>query len=272
MRWNRFALLLLFAYSSITPALAQVYATPQPVVRTTSVPAMRAIAAEREIHERFQLGLQYESTNSWQEATDDFKAILALHPREPQGSTALYDLAIAQAKLLDYDEAASDLRAAIQLDPGFLAAMANLVAVDLERGDLREARSDADHFVAEAPDSARALYGAGIVALRAGDAQTARDDFGKLLQFNPSYALAYYDLGVAEARLSRYTGAERDFRQALALAPNYARASFALAVVLLKEGNRADARVAFERAANDAAADPALRNLALSMRDAIQKP
>jgi hypothetical protein len=42
--------------------------------------------------------------------------------------------------------------------------------------------------------------------------------------------------------------------------------------VLLREGKRAEARMAFDRVAKDAASDPALQNLALSMRDAIHAP
>ena len=41
-----------------------------------------------------------------------------------------------------------ELRAALALDPGFFAAMANLVAVDIARGDLAQARQIADRYVA----------------------------------------------------------------------------------------------------------------------------
>ena len=56
-------------------------------------------------------------------------------------------------------DAARELRAAIALDPGFLAAMANLVSVDLARGDL--ARSAPDRRSLCKPRSgfgARALF------------------------------------------------------------------------------------------------------------------
>ncbi len=269
MRVDRFLPFLVLP-ALVSSVGAQVYSTPRPVVRTTSLPALRAIALRREVHERFAIGLAEESKADWSEAAGEFEAILALRPAEPQGSTARYDLAIAYANLRRFDDAASELRSALAADPGFLAAMANLIAVDLARGDLREARAIADRFVAAAPDSARALYSRGIVALRSGDLKTARADFGTLLHFNPSYALAYYDLGIAEVRLGRLADAQRDLTAALTLAPAYARARFALAVVLLKEGDRAGARAAFERAATDAGGDLALRNLALAMSDAIR--
>jgi Flp pilus assembly protein TadD len=265
-------LVALLSQVAATLGVAQTYPTPSAAPRTTSVPALRALALRREIDERFTLGLDAQARGEWKEAAAEFERIVALHPPEPQGSTAHYDLAIVYANLQRNDDAARELRAAIALDSGFLAAMANLVAVDLARGDLREARAIADRYVTLAPDSARALYSRGIVALRSNDAATAREDFGKLLHANPSYAVAHYDLALAEERLGRYDAAEREFRNALSLAPAYARARFALGVVLLREGEHAEARNEFARATVDAAGDPALQNIASAMRDSIKGP
>jgi len=234
------------------------------------VPALQALAIRREIEERFTIGLDNEARGDWQAAASEFERIVALRPAEPAGSTARYDLAIAYANLQRYDDAARELHEAIALDPAFLAALANLVAVDLARGDGAEARRIADRYVALAPDSARALYSRGIVALQNGDAATARADFGKLLHANPSYALAHYDLALAEERLGRYDAAESELRAALALAPTYARARLALGIVLLREGDRAGARDAFARTLVDAAGDPALMNVASALRDSIK--
>ncbi|MGA8575331.1 MAG: tetratricopeptide repeat protein [Candidatus Cybelea sp.] len=252
--------------------LAQTYSTQSPAPRTTSVPQLRALAVRREIEERFVIGIDAEARGDWTNASLEFERIVALRPPEPQGSTAHYDLAIAYANLKRYDDAARELRAALALDSGFLAAMANLISVDLARGDLTEARRIANRYVTLAPDSARALYSRGIVALQNGDAATARDDFGKLLHGNPSYAVAHYDLALAEERLDRYQAAERELRTALSLAPGYARARFALGVVLLREGDHTAARNEFAQATVDAAGDPALQNIAAAMRDSIKPP
>ena len=254
---------------STTAADAQTYPMNAPVPKTTSAPALRDLAAQREVEERFTIGLDALSRRDWQGAAQEFERVIALDPHEPKGSTARYDLAIADANLGRNDDAAVALRSAIALDPGFLAAMANLVSIDLSRGDLREARAVADRFVGLAPDSARALYARGIVALRAGDGGTARDDFGKLLHLNPAYAVAHYDLALAEERLGHIDAAERELRTALSLAPTYARAEFALGAVLLREGRRSEAREAFVQTMRDASGDPALLNIAAAMRDSI---
>jgi len=264
--------LTLFIASSTVCARAQMYQTPQPVPRTTSAPALHAQAVAREVRERFAIGLDAEGRADWPRAVAEFERILSLAPAEPQGSTAHYDLAIAYAALQRNDDAAVQLRAAIALDPGFLAAMANLIAVDARLGDLREARAVADRFVTLAPDSARALYSRGLVALTAGDAATAQADFERLLARNPSYAIAHYNLGLAEVKLGKNADAEREFESALSLAPTYARARIALGTIYLSEGRRSEARSAFDRAARDASGDLALQNVALAMRDAIATP
>ena len=272
MRAGSAALAVVLLAASAAPLGAQEYPTPVPNIRTTSAPALHALAQQREVHERFRIGLQAEQQRNWGAAAAEFERIVAIHPPEPQYSTAQYDLGIAYANAHRLDDSARAFRAAIAGDPGFLAAMANLISVDLMRGDLRDARAAADRFVALAPDSARALYSRGIVALQSGDAAAAQSDFGKLVQNDPQYALAHYNFGLAQVKLGRMGSAEHEFEIALDLAPAYARARFALGTVLLREGKRAQARAAFDRVVRDAGGDPALANLAVAMRDSIHAP
>jgi tetratricopeptide (TPR) repeat protein len=254
-----------------SPVSAQVYSPATPAPRTTSVPALAALAIAREVEERFRLGIEDQAAGKWSASAAEFTRIVQLRPPEPKGSTAFYDLGLAYAHEGRNADAAGAFRSALGLDREFLAAMANLISVDLAVGNAREARLVADNYVAVAPDSARAVYSRGIVALRGGDAVTARADFGKLLSLDPAYAVAHYGLALAEEALKRYDSAERELRAALALAPNYARAEFALGVVLLAQNHRSQAHDAFVRACQLSSGDPALSNLATSMRDSITR-
>lgn len=270
MRCTGLTAALLFFASGFSLAAAQTYTPSTPSPKTNDPQQLRAIAGAREVHERFTIGLAAEARKDWAAAAPEFERIAQLNPPEPQKSTAQYDLGIAYANMNRNDDAAREFRAALTGDPDFLAAMANLVAVDLQRGDLREARAIADRFNAAAPESARAMYSRGIVALRGGDLPAARDDFSRLLSADPSYAVAHYDLGVAQTGLGQYTAAAQEFALALDLSPAYARARFALGTVLLRQGKRTEAKAAFDRAALDSSGDPALHNLAASLRDAIK--
>ncbi len=245
-------------------ARAQVYPDIHPVPRTTDPAALGAVATQREVHERFRIGLDAFGRNDWTAARDEFRQILTLKPAEPLGSTAHYDLGVTLTNLHDYAGARTQFEAAISLDPDFLAARSNLVSVELLANDLEAARRSAAELVARAPQSARGLYLSGLAALRAGDAEGASRAFGAMLSHNPSYATAHYDLALAEIQLSRYDDAERELRVAVSLAPKYSRARFALGTVLLKGGKRSEARAAFEQVAKDSD-DPQLTNLANSM-------
>ncbi|HEV3155388.1 MAG TPA: tetratricopeptide repeat protein [Candidatus Baltobacteraceae bacterium] len=269
MRCSGLALTVLLFASAASNAAAQTYGQPTPAPRTNDLQQLRADANAREVHERFTLGLDAEAHMRWDSAAAEFARIVQLRPPEPQNSTAHYDLGIAYSNLSRNDDAAREFRGALQGDPQFLAAMANLIAVDLSRGDLHEARVIADRFSASAPDSARAMYSRGIVAFRSGDYATAKAEFSRLISADAAYAVAHYDLGIAQAALGELDAASQEFALALDLAPGYARARFALGTVLLREGKRTEARAAFDRAAGDAANDPALHNLAASLRDAI---
>jgi tetratricopeptide (TPR) repeat protein len=250
------------------PALAQSYPAATDAPHTTDVVRLRALALEREIHERFKRGLDAEARADWATAAPEFERIIALDPPEPKASTARYDLALARTRGGDFAAAQRLLGEALARDPGFTAAAANLVTVDALAGDLAAARRDADRFVALAPESARARYERGIVALNAGDLPTAQADFRALAAGDPAYAVAHYDLALTEIRGARFDAAELELDRALAIDPSYARARFALATCLVRTGRRTEARAAFDRAARDAS-DLTLRSLALDLRDRL---
>jgi tetratricopeptide (TPR) repeat protein len=254
-----------------TPAAAQTYVRATPPPRTTDAAVLAAQAHAREVHERFTRGLAAEGRADWDAAATEFRRIVVLDPPEPAGSSARYDLALAEANAGRDAEAVHLLEDALHRDPGFAAAAANLVAIQLRRGDLAGARIAADRFVALAPAAALARYDRGLAALRTGDLATARADFQVLLAADPGYAVAHYDLAVIEARAGHDDAALAELERALTLAPDYARARFAEGTVLLRGGRRNDARLAFDRCAHDAS-DPTLRALAIDLRDRLAAP
>jgi tetratricopeptide (TPR) repeat protein len=249
-------------------AAAQSYGGSNPMPASTDAATLRNIAIQREIRERFMRGISALERSDYATAIDEFQSVLQRNPVEPQGSTAHYNLALALAGARDFNRAASELQAAIARDPGFLAAYANLITVDLDRGDVAGARAAGDRFIALAPDSARALYSRGIAALRSGNLEMARGDLTRLVERNPAYAPAHYDLALVALRSDRLDVAETELRAALSSTPAYPRARFALGLVLLREGRRDEAKVAFEAVLHDAS-DPSLRNMALSIHDSI---
>ena len=256
---------LLLAASAPATALAQAYPAAAPVARTTAPAQLDALARDREAAERFRRGLDAMSHGDWRTSTTEFTRVVALDPAEPRGSTARYDLGIAQAHLGDYSSAEGNFDEALRRDPGFAAAAANLVDTALQAGETARARRAADRFIAIAPSSLRARYSRGLVALQQNDLTTARADFAALTAAAPSYALAHYNLAVTEVRSGDYAAAQTELQAAIALSPSYARARFALATLLLRADKRAEATADLDRVIQDAD-DPSLRALAQSLR------
>jgi tetratricopeptide (TPR) repeat protein len=259
--------LLMAAFAPAT-VLAQAYPAAAPVVRTVAPAQLDAIARDREVAERFARGLDAAAHADWRTSAAEFTRVVSLDPPEPRGSTAQYDLGIAQAHLGAYAPAEAAFEEALRRDPGFAAAAANLVETALQAGDVARARSAADRFVAIAPSSLRARYSRGLVALKQNDLATARADFAALTAAAPSYALAHYDLAVADIRSGDYATAQTELQSALALSPSYARARFALATLNVRSDRRAEASANLARVIQDAD-DPSLRALAVSLRDRL---
>lgn len=259
---------LLLTVLSPSPALAQAYPAATPAARTTSPAQLDAIARDREVVERFRRGLDAAGKADWKTSATEFARVVALDPAEPRGSTARYNLGIADAHIGAYPAAEDAFEGALKLDPGFAAAAANLVETALMAGDTTRARRAADQFIAIAPTSLRARYSRGLVALKQNDYATARTDFAAVTAASPSYALAHYDLAVTEIRAGNYAAAQNELQSALALSPGYARARFALATLMLRDNRRAEASVDLLRVARDAE-DPSLRALANTLNERL---
>src|SRR5277367_4343414 len=99
---------LLTAAIAPTSVLAQAYPAATPVARTVAPAQLDAIAREREVQERFRRGLDAAAHADWRTSAAEFTRVVSLDPPEPRGSTARYDLGIAQAHLGDYTNAAAN--------------------------------------------------------------------------------------------------------------------------------------------------------------------
>jgi tetratricopeptide (TPR) repeat protein len=107
-----------------------------------------------------------------------------------------------------YDEAMTNYRRALELDPYMVPALINLANIHYARDEIVEAQ---------------ALY-------------------ERAIGLEPDVFEAYFNLGNIFHDLCRYPQAQSCYRSALQLNPGYADAHFYLAVTLEKSGHSADAR------------------------------
>ena len=254
-------------------AAAQTYSPQRPLPRTTSMPALRALATQREVEERFKLGIDAEARGDWTSAVAEFNRIVALNPPEPKGSTARYDLAIAYANLARYDDAATELRAAIALDPAFLAAMANLVC---RRYSSRRSRTSTPGrrslCSVRSGLGARALLSRHRRAARAAMppplAKTSESFFATTRPMPSHITISLWPRNVWAATTPRNASCVPLFRSRRL---THARDSRSASFCCGKESTARQETSSSKRRV-DAAGDPALQNIAAAARDSIPVP
>ena len=253
---------VLAAWAGWGPAAAVTYGTetPPPQLQRRDGIDLGRQAQARQAFEEIYAGFALYERGDLAGAEAKFRAAIGRNPREPQGSTAFYDLGLVLARTGRYDAAARAFDDALARDPGVLPAWLGLVYVDLRRGDYVAAQRDARAMRASAPNSALARFQEGYAALLNGQYDVAVVAFAALLPGNAEVASVRYDLGLALLRAGRLDDALVQARHAVELAPRFAKGYFLLGSVSLRAGRRADALEAFAKA-RAFSGDPSFRLL-----------
>jgi protein O-GlcNAc transferase len=138
------------------------------------------------------------------------------HRLDPASFRWLYDLGSLLAR--QRRRAAVDvLRAALQLQPGYLPARLKLADALLAAGDLDASAVEYSAIARQFPDAAEAYYGLGRISVARGQIEAAAEYFRKACDLFPSYGAAHYALAQAERQLGRSAEAA----QQLALAEKH---------------------------------------------------
>jgi Tfp pilus assembly protein PilF len=155
---------------------------------------------------------------------------------------------------------------ALEMDPSFPAAHANLLAVAGMRGDPAAAEQ---HYRALADPAEEAHANWGKVLVRQGRYAEAAEAFRSAIRKAERFADAHHDLGYALLRLGDPAGAEKSYRNALAIEPDHAMAHLSLGKLMLASGRRAEAVAEFERVTGSSGAESA--PLLYAAADGLQK-
>ncbi|MDE2196931.1 MAG: tetratricopeptide repeat protein, partial [Gammaproteobacteria bacterium] len=141
---------------------------------------------------------------------------------KPDYADALIGLAMAQAARGHFEDAASNYRRVLALDPRNFEACLGRGGVLLE---LTRRRAGLDCYrVAHrlAAGDAEKLQRVGLVLREAGAMPEARDCFEQALHLRPEYVEAHNSLGITLGDMGEFDAAETHYREALRLRPAYA--------------------------------------------------
>jgi tetratricopeptide (TPR) repeat protein len=226
--------------------------------------AFRAEVVDAEAY--FVRGLAYRAKRDGDTARLDFEEALNLDPGYGDAAAELGWMLLDQG---DRQAALARFLEAGRIDPGSAEALVGQGAVRLAEGDPAAARSLLDKALVADPDSVRAHLYSGRAHLAAGAADQAIDAFARAKRSEQGSWEARVGLAQAYMALSRWEDAEVQFREALAIAPEVAEPRALFATALFERGDPAEARAQLADAAKLEPENGALRHrLALAWVDA----
>lgn len=218
------------------------------------------------VADALDIGVQFHRQGWLQPAEEVYRAVLKLHPGEPnalhflgmlrhqsgdsEAATALIRGALeARPDWFDahnnlgnvlkesgrLEEAVAAYRRALELEPGSPAVLNNLGVVLKSLDRLDEAETSLRAAIAAAPDSAEAWHNLGNVLVRAGRTDEATEAFGRAVKLHPQRRASWRNFALSLARAGRLEDTRRVFREWEAFEPDNHSARHMRAAILGEE-------------------------------------
>jgi tetratricopeptide (TPR) repeat protein len=167
-------------------------------------------------------------------------------PRDDAKSPALlFNLAVVLENQGRFDEAMENYRACLALHPGYYVARANLARLLAKQG--RDAEAAQQHLLAleVEPSYVRSMLGLGESLRRMGRIEEALEVLERAIQTDPASAPAQRLKGLTLLQLQRLAPAEESLREAVRIDPQDADSQVGLGYCLLYQAKLDEALLAF---------------------------
>jgi tetratricopeptide (TPR) repeat protein len=166
----------------------------------------------------------------------------------PNDEVAYYQRAVALFEMGKTDDAMTDLNKALEIDPGYLAALEKRAQVHNWNEDYERAIADTSAVIASDNNRPIAYYRRAYAQWGSDKLQEALADYSRALTLLPDFSAAYSERSNVLADLGRFEEAHRDIKKALEFAPEIAINHRRLAYVLETEGKYQEALAAYDKA------------------------
>jgi protein O-mannosyl-transferase len=193
----------------------------------------------------YNLGLAYFQQGRLDEAISQYRKVLQINPDETDALNNLGSAFLQQGRL---DEAIAQYRKALAIKPDSAETHYNLGNALFQQGRTDEATAQYQEALAIKPDSAMAHYNFANALLQQGRLDEAMAHYQKALAIKPDYAEAYNNLGNVFVQQGRMDEAIAHFQKALALKPNYADAHNNLGSAFFQQGRMDEAIAHYQKA------------------------
>jgi serine/threonine protein kinase/tetratricopeptide (TPR) repeat protein len=205
------------------------------------------------------LGTVYEGTGKYDDAVSEYRRAVEL---EPTNDDAIRGLASAYASLGSTDEAEKTLQIAIGVRPQYWANYNSLGALYVSEGRYEEAAKMFAQVIGLAPDSFRGYSNLGATYIRLGRYPEAIKSLQDSIKIRPTES-ALSNLGTAFYSIRQFDSAGKNYSEATKLNDQNYVIWGNLADSYYYSGNHADAKLAYQKAVSLAE-----RRLEVNPRDA----
>ncbi|HYK92364.1 MAG TPA: tetratricopeptide repeat protein [Acidobacteriota bacterium] len=165
-----------------------------------------------------------------------------------RGAASLVQRGLAFQDAGRIEDAIAEHEKALELDPEFVLAHANLIIL---YGKTNQPQKAEEHFRAAVrlnPNNAESYYNYGVLLFKKRDYPAAEEMFRKAVEINPFNSQALHNLGVMREQQGRLDEALEFYRKAIDRQPNYPLAHFNIGKILANQGKYDQAISQFQMA------------------------
>jgi tetratricopeptide (TPR) repeat protein len=145
------------------------------------------------------------------EAIKNFRVAIKINPQLPGLHYELAEMLNASSE--GREEAASEYRKALALNPFDEASECRLGDIAAQKSDLNEAYKRYTRAVQLRPDDAEASLGLAKVLMSMGQLEKAQQLLGRAIQLDPTSAVAHFRMSTLYRRIGRSADAQRELEQ-----------------------------------------------------------
>jgi tetratricopeptide (TPR) repeat protein len=160
--------------------------------------------------------------------------------------TAINGLGLAMLNMHQYDDAISEFRRCLQIEPALYQCHDNLAATYLESGRLDEGKAALDKAYKLEPERAETFVNYGYLADMQNDWQRAVSQYAKAIELYPYLREAYIDLALDYERRHLYVLAQAVLIKGIASVHDDGRLHVLLGDAYEAQGDRTDALAQFQ--------------------------
>ena len=188
--------------------------------------------------EHFFRGRALVQRARYDEAESELRTALELNP---EAAHALNALGLVFWKRNQFETAAGYFEQAMALSPGWTYPRTTLALLRMEQRRYSESEQLYRESMALDPDDSTSVHGLGQLQMLRGDWDAAQDTLERAIELHPGNAYAHHTLGELYRRQLRFEEAEQRFRLAIRLEPDEPAFAISLANLLRETGRVAAA-------------------------------